>query len=41
MYTGQIREKKGIDGSVIGDCMTGCCCPCCAHTRNLREVRGT
>ena len=41
MYTGQIREKKGIDGSCFGDCMAGCFCPCCAHTRNLREVRGT
>ena len=41
MYTTQVREKKGIEGDCMGDTCAGCCCFCCAHTRNLSEVRGT
>eukprot|EP01084_Bolivina_argentea_P121360 215053_1 len=41
LYTGQLREKKGIQGSCMGDFCEWCFCPCCTHVRNLREVRGT
>ena len=41
LYTGQLREKRGIQGTAMEDCCQWCFCPCCVHTRNLREVRGT
>mmetsp|Transcript_39757 Transcript_39757/g.65095 ORF Transcript_39757/g.65095 Transcript_39757/m.65095 type:complete len:100 (+) Transcript_39757:117-416(+) len=39
--TGPLREKKGIEGSCMGDTMACCCCFGCQLTRELREVRGT
>ena len=41
VFTQQLRDKKGIQGSMCGDCVEWTFCPCCVHTRNLREVRGT
>ena len=41
IFTGPLRNKKGIDGSCCGDCVTWYCCSCCQMTRELREVRGT
>merc|ERR1719242_189767 len=39
--TGPLRNKKGIEGSCMGDCCSFCCCQPCHMTRELREVRGT
>ena len=41
IFTGPLREKKGIEGSCCGDCMLMWCCGCCQMTRELREVRGS
>eukprot|EP01084_Bolivina_argentea_P121363 215060_1 len=41
LFTGNLREKRGIEGGFCGDCLECCFCGCCTHTRNLREVRGT
>ena len=39
LFTEKLREQEGIDGSRCKDCMEGTFCLCCAHVRNLREVR--
>merc|ERR1712130_794275 len=41
IVTGPLREKKGIEGSCMGDTCVFCWCGLCQMTRELREVRGT
>jgi len=37
---GKIREQKGIDGSLFGDCLSILCCPLCALVQEAQEVCG-
>ena len=41
VFTEPLRRKRGIQGSCFEDYCQWIWCPCCVHTRNLREVRGT
>jgi len=34
----KIREQKGIVGSFGNDCMTSCCCGCCAVAQHAQEI---
>jgi len=34
----KIREKYGIDGSLVNDIICHCFCPCCALIQEAREV---
>lgn len=36
--TFQIREKYGIEGSLINDLIAICCCPLCALIQSSRQV---
>ena len=36
---GRIREKFGIDGSAIDDCLVACCCMCCACVQHAQEIK--
>ncbi|BFZ00052.1 hypothetical protein BsWGS_03091 [Bradybaena similaris] len=38
MKRGQIREMKGIDGSLVSDILNVCCCPWCALVQEAQEV---
>ena len=33
-----IREKQGIEGSFVNDCLMSLCCGCCTLTQEAREV---
>jgi len=35
---GKIREAKGIEGGLVGDLMTVCCCGCCAVIQQSNEM---
>ena len=35
---GKIREQKGIEGSLVKDLLTFCCCPFCVITQSAMEV---
>ncbi|CAG8560180.1 3733_t:CDS:2 [Paraglomus occultum] len=37
MTRGDIRARKGINGSCMGDCCTHFCCGCCALIQERRE----
>jgi len=34
----KVRERYGISGSAVGDCLASCCCPTCALTQERREI---
>jgi len=35
---GKLREKYGIEGSLVGDALTHWCCACCAGIQEIQEV---
>jgi len=35
---GKVREQKGIDGGVCGDCLVMSCLPCCGIIQSAQEV---
>ena len=35
----KIREQKGIEGTVLNDLLTACCCPCCMLVQSAQEVK--
>jgi Cys-rich protein (TIGR01571 family) len=39
MIRGMIREKKGIDGNIVSDALTICCCPFCALVQESQEAQ--
>jgi len=39
MIRGKVRIQKGIDGSVLGDFFTGCCCYPCTVAQEAQEVK--
>ena len=36
---GRVRDKFGIDGSLVNDCLVSCCCLCCAHVQHGQEIK--
>jgi Cys-rich protein (TIGR01571 family) len=36
---GRIREKYGIEGSLVNDLLAICCCPLCAMIQSARQVK--
>lgn len=40
LVRGKVREMKGIDGSVFGDCCTMLLCGCCSAIQLRREFIG-
>ncbi len=37
---GKIRDQKGIDGGILGDCFAHLCCHFCALTQEAQEIQG-
>ena len=35
----KLREKYGIGGSTLGDCVCHACCTCCSLAKETREIR--
>ena len=35
----ELRNKYKLPETPCGDCLFNCCCPCCAITQELKEVR--
>ncbi|CAG5132872.1 unnamed protein product [Candidula unifasciata] len=35
----QIREMKGIDGTLVSDVLSAWCCACCALVQEAQEVQ--
>ncbi|RUS19008.1 PLAC8 family-domain-containing protein, partial [Endogone sp. FLAS-F59071] len=38
MNRGEVRARYGIQGDGCSDCMTHCCCSCCALIQEGREI---
>lgn len=36
---GRVREKFGIEGSMVKDFLAFCCCPICALVQSARQVK--
>jgi len=36
---GEMRERFGIEGSCLGDCVRSYCCPCCGLVQEEKEAQ--
>jgi len=39
LVRGKVREKYGIDGSLVSDICMHCCCPLCAVVQDAAEIK--
>lgn len=38
MLRGQARERDALEGGMVGDLCSVCCCPACAHIQTYKQV---